>query len=64
MIRHEGRDKKKEKKSLCHREKTSDVPFRRVDGVRVYEIPVLDALAAVKNSTPVMAQRTLEQVHT
>lgn len=29
----------------------------------MYKIPVLDALAAVKNPTAVMAQRALEQVH-
>jgi len=29
----------------------------------VYKIPVLDALAAIKNPTAIMAQRTLEQVH-
>jgi len=29
----------------------------------MYKIPVLDALAAVKNPTAVMAQWALEQIH-
>lgn len=42
-------------------DKSANAPFR-VNSVRVREIAVLDALAAVKDPSAAMAQWTLEQI--